>query len=102
MADDPWDNLSNLFGASAASGEPSPHVADNMQGQKTTLRFSDQAHVPMWIRSAREYEQMAKPLGFTLRLHDEPPFTEDFRRRFGGENFHPGYSEYLILGFDRR
>jgi SAM-dependent methyltransferase len=66
-----------------------------------TLRFSNGVAVPIFIRSAEEYNAIAARAGFAPLLEEYPPFTEEFIARY------PTYAgriapEYLILGYRKR
>ena len=47
-----------------------------------TLRFSNGVAVPIFIRSAEEYNAIAARAGFVPLLEEYPPFTEEFIARY--------------------
>jgi SAM-dependent methyltransferase len=63
-----------------------------------TLRFSNGVAVPIFIRSAQEYNAVATRAGFAPLLEEYPPFTEDFVARYPTYAGRPA-PEYLILGY---
>jgi SAM-dependent methyltransferase len=65
-----------------------------------TLRFSNGVAVPIFIRSAEEYNAIATRAGFVPLLEEYPPFTEDFIARYPTYAGRPA-PEYLILGYHK-
>lgn len=63
-----------------------------------TLRFSNGVTVPIYIRSAAEYNDAAMRAGFEPLLAEYPPFTEAFITRYPTYAGRPA-PEYLILGY---
>jgi trans-aconitate methyltransferase len=52
-------------------------------GRRTTLRLRADAPVPLYVRTAEEYDALLTECGFSRVLHSEPPFTQEFIDRFG-------------------
>jgi SAM-dependent methyltransferase len=63
-----------------------------------TLHFSNGVAVPIFIRSAEEYNAIAARAGFVPLLEEYPPFTEAFIARYPTYAGRPA-PEYLILGY---
>jgi SAM-dependent methyltransferase len=63
-----------------------------------TLRFSNGVTIPIFIRSAEEYNATAARAGFVPLLEEYPPFTEEFVARYPTYAGRPA-PEYLILGY---
>lgn len=63
-----------------------------------TLRFSNGVAVPIYIRSAEEYNAVATRAGFAPLLEEYPPFTDEFIARYPTYAGRPA-PEYLILGY---
>ena len=65
------------------------------------LEFSGGIRVPTFIRTAREYNDLAQSHGLTDLMEAYPPFTEEFLARFP-QSVPTKHSEYLILGYGKR
>jgi ubiquinone/menaquinone biosynthesis C-methylase UbiE len=57
--------------------------------------------IPVFIRTAQEYNKMLEALGFESLFESYPPFTEEFLRKYPITNF-VDESEYLILGYKKK
>ncbi len=66
-----------------------------------TLRFSNGVAVPIFIRSAEEYNAIATRAGFAPLLEEYPPFTAEFVALYPTYAGRPA-PEYLILGYRKR
>jgi SAM-dependent methyltransferase len=91
-----------LLGAFATALEPGGHLVFAVHNPAyfsgDTLRFSNGVIVPIYIRSAQEYNAFATRAGFDPLLEEYPPFTQEFIARYPT---HAGQAapEYLILGY---
>lgn len=56
--------------------------------------------IPVFIRTAQEYNEMLSKLGFEPLLEKYPPFTEEFLRKYPISTL-VNESEYLILGYKK-
>jgi 2-polyprenyl-3-methyl-5-hydroxy-6-metoxy-1,4-benzoquinol methylase len=56
--------------------------------------------IPVFIKTAQEYNKMLEDLGFESLLESYPIFTEDFLRKYPISNL-INESEYLILGYKK-
>ncbi len=66
------------------------------------LDFGSYGSVALHVRTAEEYDTLARSNGMRPAVRESPPFTEDFLRRYPPESGAPTHvSEYLILGYIR-
>jgi len=95
-------DIAPLLADFAAAVEPGGHLIFAVHNPAyfsgDTLHFSNGVTVPIFIRSAQEYNAIATRAGFAPLLEEYPPFTEEFIARY------PTYAgqaapEYLILGY---
>jgi SAM-dependent methyltransferase len=79
-----------------------PPFVDNPNGRRTSVPLGGGTTVPIHIRTADEYDELAASHGFNRRLHTEPPFPDEYLSRYGTRVLANRYTQYLILGYDRR
>ena len=77
-----------------------PKLHETSSGLQTALTFRSAVTIPLFVRTAQDYDRIVTAHGLRRRLHCEPPFTDEFIARYGGRANR--YSEYLILGYDKR
>lgn len=77
-----------------------PEFVETRNGRRTSLTFARRVTVPLFIRTADEYDRMTTKGGLQRTFHAEPPFTQEFIEQYGGYGDNP-YSEYLILGYQK-
>lgn len=68
--------------------------------KQITLQFENDVKIPIYIRTAEEYNALAKKYQLKPLLEDYPSFTQNFIEKYPE---HAGYtnSEYLILGYKK-
>ena len=67
---------------------------------KGITEFSSEIRVSTFIRTASEYNQLARKYGFKPLLEKYPPFPQEFLAKYR-QNIPTNHSEYLILGYKR-
>lgn len=75
-------------------------TSPNCLGRGVALFQEGREQCPVFVRTAEQYDQVLKPLGFQRQLKAHPEFTEEFVEKYGS----PGpteKSEYMILGYSR-
>ncbi len=56
--------------------------------------------IPIYIRTAEEYNQLLQPLGFEPLLEEYPPFTQEFLKKYPSSD-PTDVPEFLILGYKK-
>jgi hypothetical protein len=56
--------------------------------------------IPVFIRTAEDYNKILNFLGLEKIFEEYPPFTEEFLSRYNTNV--PDFAEYLILGYKKK
>lgn len=117
FVDDIQDALSSLAGALTESGvivfavHNPTYVAHGIErdrypayeparfGRRTVLTLHGTIKIPMFIRTAEEYDEIAASVGLRRIFCAEPRFTLEFIERYGIGS--TDLSSYLILGYEK-
>ena len=73
---------------------------DSNKNPKNGILNLEGTKIPIFIRTAQEYNQLLQPLGFEPLLEEYPPFTKEFTRKYPSSE-PVDVPEYLILGYKK-
>lgn len=73
---------------------------DSNENPKVGILNLRENRIPIFIRTAQEYNEILKPLGFEPLLEEYPPFTKEFIEKYPSSD--PlDVPEFLILGYKK-
>lgn len=74
---------------------------DSNENPKKGILHINDTRIPLFIRTAQEYNELLKPLGFESLFEEYPPFTKEFLEKYP-LSVPTDVPEYLIMGYKKR